>query len=294
VITLFTGCTLKSREDDKLNIVTTIFPYYDFVRAIAGEDNVSMLIPPGMEVHSYDLKPEDIIKIEQADIFVYTGGESDTWVNDIISDIDRNKTKIVRMMDYIDVVKEKKIEGSTDDETSKEYDEHIWTSPKNAIVMINKLNEIISNVDKKNSDLYAHKAMSYIKDITDIDEQIKDIVNNSNNKMLIFGDRFPFRYFTDEFDLKYSAAFPGCSAESEPSVSTLTYLIDKIKDYHIPLVLYIELRNHKVADTLSLETGIPIKQLHSIHNVTKEDFNKGVTYVSLMKENIKTLKIALQ
>jgi zinc transport system substrate-binding protein len=136
--------------------------------------------------------------------------------------------------------------------------------------------------------------MSYIKDITDIDEQIKDIVNNSNNKMLIFGDRFPFRYFTDEFDLKYSAAFPGCSAESEPSVSTLTYLIDKIKDYHIPLVLYIELSNHKVADTLSLETGIPIKQLHSIHNVTKEDYNKGVTYVSLMKENIKTLKIALQ
>lgn len=290
----------KPKNNNEIKIVTTIFPYYDFSRAVVGNDeNIHLLINPGGEIHSYEPTPADIIEIQKADVFIYNGGENDAWVDEILKTIDTSNLTVIKMMDYVDVFEEEdeyiytEHQEHDEDEEEIEYDEHIWTSPKNAVKLVKTISEKLINIDEKNKEMYEENAENYIKEIENIDNEIQQIVDNSDTKLLIFGDRFPFRYFVEQYGLKYRAAFSGCSSETEPSAGTVAKLITEIKENNIPVVLYIELSSKKVANTLSEETGARVMCLQSCQSVSKEDFDIGKTYVSIMKENIETLKVAL-
>ncbi|MGL5258248.1 MAG: metal ABC transporter substrate-binding protein [Proteocatella sp.] len=289
-----------SNDSNKLKIVTTIFPAYDFAREITGDNaDVSMLLPPGLESHSYEPSPQDIINIQDADLFIYTGGESDTWVKKILDSSD-HKIEVIRMMDLVDLYEEELVEGMQgedkhDNELEHEYDEHVWTSLRNAQKIVNGINDKVSNLDLNNKTEYEKNTKAYIEKLNLLDEKFKELFNQLENDTLIFGDRFPFRYFAEDYDLKYYAAFPGCSSETEPSIATITFLIDKIKEEKIGTIFYIEFSNHKIADTIAEATGARTELLHSCHNVDIVNLNKEeVTYYSLMEQNYNTLKGALK
>ena len=289
LIFLCIGCDKDNSNNDKLSVVTTIYPYYDFTRNIIGnDDNITLLLSPGSELHSYEPTPKDIVKINNADIFIYTGGESDEWVEGVLSSIDNKDIKIIKLIDYVDVYNEE-----LNEEVFDEVDEHIWTSPINAIKIIEVINKEISLVDKDNKEIYDNNSSKYINSLKDIDKGIREVVNNSERKTLVFGDRFPLIYFTKEYGLDYYAAFKGCSSHSEPSSKTISYLIDKIKKDNIPVVLHLELSSENISNTLSASTDTKVMEFSSIHNISKDDFDNGLTYVDIMKRNIEVLKEAL-
>jgi zinc transport system substrate-binding protein len=290
------GCG-KEKNDTKYKIITSNFSSYDFVRAIikdVDDISVDILLKPGTETHDFEPTPQDIIDIQNSDIFIYVGGESDSWIDDVIKDINNNKSKIIKLMDLVDLYEEETIEGmETEDEEDEEYDEHIWTSPVNAIKLVNKIKEEIISIDSNNKEIYEKNANNYIQELTEIDNEIREIVSTSKRKELVFGDRFPLRYFTEEYGLSYHAAFPGCSEQTEASAKTITYLINYVKNNNIPVVFHIELSNGKIAETIAKETGAKVMEFNAIHNISKDDFDKGITYVDYMKKNIEVLKEAL-
>lgn len=293
ILISLTGCT-KETEEKKITIVTTNFPCYDFVRAIVKDTDVDikLLIKPGTQIHDFDPTPKDIMDIENSDMFVYIGGESDDWVNNILKTNRINN--IVKLMDLVSTIEEETVEGmEIEDEEEIEYDEHIWTNPVNVIKIINTLKEEIINIDQNNKEIYEKNANNYIKELKNIDSEIRNIVDASKRKELIFGDRFPFVYFTKEYGLKYYAAFPGCSDETEASAKTLSYLINKVKEDNIPFILKIELSNSKIADTIASETNTKVLEFNSAHNISEKDFKRGKTYVDIMNENIKVLRQVL-
>lgn len=302
---LFTSCDIssgKSGDSDKLSIVTTIFPPYDFVREIA-DDNVeiTMLLEPGSESHSYEPTPQDIIKIQESDLFIYVGGEGDVWVDTILESMDKPLNTIV-LMDEVEAVTEEIVEGmehehdeNCDHDHSEEadLDEHVWTSPENAIKIVESIRDELCSIDKENSDTYKTNADAYLKELNNLNDNIKEIVKTGKRDTVVFGDRFPMRYFADCYDISYYAAFPGCSTDSEPSASTIAFLIDKVKEENIPVIFSIEFSNQKVAKTISEATGAKIYEFHSCHNVTSDDFKNGASYLSLMTRNAEVLKEAL-
>ncbi len=300
-----TGCN-KNKTQAKLTIISTSFPGYDFARAITKNSKdveVKMLLKPGAEMHDFEPTPQDIKNIKNSDIFIYVGGDSDEWIEDVLDDIDTDKTKIIKLMDLVNVVEEEHIEGMEEeeeehehhheDEEEVEYDEHVWTSPINAITITNNLKDEIVKLDKDNKELYEKNASNYINELTNIDSEIKDIVKNGKRKEIIFGDRFPLRYFVDEYGLSYYAAFPGCSEQTEASAKTISFLINKVQEDKIPVVFHIELSNGKIANTIAKETGAKVLEFKTAHNISQKDFDAGVTYVDIMKDNIKVLKEAL-
>lgn len=290
------GNTAVESNDGKISIVATIFPEYDFARAISGGNaDVRMLVSPATEIHSYEPSPQDIVTVQNADLFIYIGGEGDAWVEKILSAIDTSNMKILKMMDTVEIVEEEIVDGmeAESDSDEIEYDEHIWTSPKNAVKMVNAICGAMSEIDEKNADIYSSNAAAYNEEIEAVDNEIKQIVDSASKKMLVFGDRFPFRYFADEFGLSYYAAFPGCSGETDASANTIAKLVTRIKDNNLPAVFYVELGNHTMADSIAAQTGTKSLMLHSCHNVSREDFDNGVTYIQLMKNNAETLKEGL-
>lgn len=298
-------------ENEKLKIVTTIFPSYDFAREIVGEKNadIKMLLKPGAEAHSYEPTPKDIIDIQNCDIFVYVGGESDEWVKNILASLDMEDTYVISMMDCVDVLEEEVVEGmqvkhdehdgheeekeEEDLSYEPEYDEHIWTSPINAIKITEEISAAIIEKDSENKEYYINRTLSYTEKLRAIDRNFREIVENSKRKTIIFGDRFPCRYFADEYGLKYYAAFPGCSSETEASAKTVAFLIDKVNDEDIPVVMYPELSNMKVAKTICESSSAVAMRFNSCHNVTADEFKDGATYLSLMQDNAEVLKRAL-
>lgn len=295
--TFLVGCG-KNKLETKYNIVVTNFPCYDFVRAIikdVDDISVEMLLKPGSETHDFEPTPKDIINIKNSDIFIYVGGESDSWIDDILDDIDKDKTKIIKIMDIVNLYEEEHVEGMEEEneEEETEYDEHVWTSPVNAIKIVDSIKEEIKNIDKENINKYEKNGNDYVNKLNEIDNDIRNIVNNSKRKEIVFGDRFPLRYFVEEYGLTYRAAFPGCAHETEASAKTVAYLINYVKDNNIPVVFHIELSNGKIADTIANETNAKVLEFHSAHNISKEDFENGITYVDIYNKNIESLKEAL-
>ncbi len=291
------GSYVEQPDNNELNVTTTIFPSYDFTREIAGEKaNINLLLPPGSDAHSFEPSPKDIINIQNADLFIYTGGESDSWIDDILDTIDTGNTKIIKLMDVCSPMKEEIPEGMQTEEHDhgeSEYDEHAWTSPKNAVLITEAISDTLCEIDNSNSALYKENTDEYIKQLNELDIKFENIVNSAKRNTVIFADRFPFLYFAKEYGLKYYAAFPGCAEETEPDIATVAFLIDKVRKEQIPVVFYIEFSNHKLADTVSEETGAKTMLLHSCHNVTKEEFDSGITYIDLMNNNAEALREAL-
>lgn len=288
-----------SQNKKPANIISSNFIGYDFARAVTGDKSeISMLLKPGAETHNYEPTPEDIINIKNADLFIYVGGESDEWIEDLLKDNEISKEKTLRLMDLVEVKKEELSEGM--EETSEEhepeeaeYDEHIWTSPINAIKLVEGIKEKLSGIYPENKALYAKNTTNYISRLSEIDQKIRHLVASSSQKELIFGDRFPFRYFTDEYGLNYYAAFPGCSEQTEPSSQTIAFLINKAKADHIKTILKIELTSDKLASSIASEVGAKVLTLDSAHNISSENFDKGLTYADIMEHNIEVLKEAL-
>ena len=287
----------NDKEEGKLSVISTIFPPYDFAKEVGGEKaDVRMLLQPGTESHTYDPSPQDIINIRNCDLFIYVGGESDEWVREILESGEKKPKKVIALMECVDVVPEEIVEGmqAEEEEGDKiEYDEHVWTSPVNAITITKAIRDAMSELDSANTSYYSANENKYSLELSKLDNDIKKVVDGGKRKTIVFGDRFPFRYFADQYGLTYYAAFPGCSSETEPIASTISTLIEKVKEKKIPVVFTIEFSNGKVADTICSETGAKKLQFHSCHNVSKEMFEQGVTYVSIMNDNLKNLEEAL-
>lgn len=297
LLSMLAGCQ-QNEPDDRTCVVATIFAPFDFVREIAGDAvNASMLLPPASESHSFEPTPKDIIKIQNCDIFIYVGGESDAWVNQILSSMDTSNMKIITLMDCVDLVEEEIVEGMEDDDDDSDdiaYDEHVWTSPKNAKLIVQKISDALCKADAQNATLFQARTTAYLERLDDLDAAFKSVVDGAVRKTIVFGDRFPFRYFTDAYGLDYFAAFPGCASETEPNPKTVAFLIDKIREENIPVVFHIELSNPKMANTIRAETGAKVLLLHSCHNISRDDFRKGLSYMELMTRNVEALREALQ
>jgi zinc transport system substrate-binding protein len=287
-----------AKPDGTLQVVSTIFPPYDFVRSITGDKaGLTMLLPPGAESHSFEPTPQDIIRVQNCDVFIYVGGESDAWVEMILESVDTSRMEIITLMDCVEVVEELIVEGMQEEEEEEEegpeYDEHVWTSPRNAKLIVRKIADVLKRKDRANAAEYERNTVSYLEKLTELDGSFQTMINGARRKTFIFGDRFPFRYFADAYGLSYFAAFPGCSTETECSAATVAFLIDKVRAEQIPVVFHIELSNEKIADTICEGTGAKKLLLHAVHNVSKREFDGGATYYDLMSNNLRNLREAL-
>ena len=292
------SCTAVAQEK-RLRIVCTDFPCYDFARAVAGDsEDITMLIRPGAEVHSYEPSPTDIRAIAECDLFIYIGGESDAWVDDILSSFDADAPVSLRLIDSVTTLEEETREGMTvheeaGEEHETEYDEHIWTSPANAEIMVDKICEALCEISIENAGRFKDNAEAYKAEIASIDADFRQIVQNAARHEVVFADRFPLLYFVREYGVEYYAAFPSCSAESEPSAKTLAYLIDRVRDDGIPVIYTIEMSNRRTAKVIAEETGAEIRTFYSLQTVSATDFAAGETYVSLMRKNVEALREGL-
>ncbi len=286
----------SNSDSGKLKIISTVFPPYDLARQIAGDNaEISILLPPGSEIHNYEPSAKDMIAIRNCDIFLYIGGENEQWAEKLINSNDTEYVKAVKLIDYVPTLSEDEDEHDHDHDHEHEHetDEHIWTSPKNAQLMLSAVYDAICKVDPSNKQTYTKNKDAYAKQLSDLDNAYRSAVDNAKNKTIVLADKFPFRYLAHEYGLEFSSAFAACSDESEPGVSTMIKLTKTIKENNIPAVYYLEFSSTKIADTLCDETGATKLMLHSCHNVSKQDIENNISYVDLMKQNLENLKLTL-
>lgn len=311
-----TGCSAFRQDGEqpapdgreKIRVVTTIFPPYDFVRQIGGEYvEVTQLLKPGMEPHSYEPSPADIIRITDSDLFLYAGGESDVWVEEILKGSDRAPVSC-SLLDWVDPLEEETSEGMQvkehhhEHEEGKtdgvhldgtEYDEHVWTSPVNAQLLVENICGMLISLDPGRKEIYEKNAAAYLEELRALDADYRQMAKEAKRRTLVFGDRFPFLYLVRTYGLEYYAAFPGCSGESEPSAATIAFLTDKVKEEKIPVVFRLELSNGRVADAIAEAAGAETDVLHSCHTLTVSEAEQGETYLSLMRRNLEAIRRAL-
>jgi zinc transport system substrate-binding protein len=311
-----TGCQLvggeTSSEGDKnvqnageqrtkIQVVATLFPYYDFVRQIAGDlAEVSLVVPAGMDTHSFEPTPRDLIRMGEADLLIYNGGENEQWVNRVLESSESSTLMADEMMQYVDTVLEERVEGMEGaSEDEEETDEHIWTSPVNSIAIVKQIARDLMQADPEHQKIYRANTKKYIKKLQKLDNDFRKLVKQSDRHYLAFADRFPLRYFVEEYGLEYTAAFAGCSSDTEPSADTIAYLTEQVKKRHLPVVLKIELTSDRVAKAIAeaASTGkdtVEVETFYTCHNVTKQQFDDGETYLSLMRHNFSVLEKALE
>ena len=299
------GPQAGSAADKKIRIVTTIFPEYDWVREILGDKadsaEITMLLDNGVDLHSYQPTADDIVKLSDCNLFVYVGGESDGWVEDALKSAANRDRKVIHLLEILgDSVKEEEtVEGMQEEEEDheeKEYDEHVWLSLKNAKTLVGAISAALQELDPDNKDAYAANAEAYGQKLSALDAEYRKAVSAGTYRTLLFGDRFPFRYLVDDYGLSYYAAFAGCSAESEASFETVSFLSRKVDELKLPCVLTIEGKNHKIAETIVQNTAgknQKILTMDSMQSTTSQDVARGTTYLSLMEKNLDVLKEAL-
>ncbi|MBO4904293.1 MAG: zinc ABC transporter substrate-binding protein, partial [Lachnospiraceae bacterium] len=290
------GDTVSPNADqDRLKIVTTIFPEYDWVMNILGDNpanaKVSMLLGNGVDIHSFQPTADDILEVSTCDLFIYVGGESDEWVKDALKEAINKDMVVINLLEVLgDQVKEEEVvegmqgeveEEHEEEEEGPEYDEHVWLSLRNAETLTDSISKALQKIDEKNSTVYQNNADAYIAKLSDLDKQYEDAVSSASVKTLLFGDRFPFRYLTDDYGLSYYAAFAGCSAETEASFETIMFLAGKVDELGLSAVLTIEGADHRIAETIVQNTGSKDQQIltmDSMQSVTSNDVENGTTY----------------
>lgn len=307
------GCGKQNdtNQTDKLSIVTTIFPEYDWVREILGEkaDNaeITMLLDNGVDLHSYQPTADDIVKISDCDLFIYVGGESDEWVEDALRNAANGNMKVINLLEVLgDSVKTEEIvegmqeaehEDAEEHEHEEEADEHVWLSLKNAKMLVRVISKALQELDPDNKDIYAANADAYVKKLSALDAEYQAAVDAASNKTILFGDRFPFRYLVDDYGLRYYAAFVGCSAETEAGFETISFLAKRVDEWKLPCVLTIEGAQHKIAETVVRNTTAKnqrVLTMDSMQSTTSKDVKNGTTYLSVMEKNLSVLKEALR
>ena len=310
---IFTACTngnvSDGKKSDKLKIVCTIFPEYDWVKQILGSHaentDLFMLLDNGVDLHSYQPTADDIINISTCDMFIYVGGESDAWVKDALKEATNNDMIVINLLEVLgNTVKEEEVKEGMDaeeeeesgEEESPEYDEHVWLSLKNAVTLCNVISEKLCALDSENASDYKSNTDQYVAALEDLDNQYQQTVDSAKQKTLLFGDRFPFRYLVDDYKLNYYAAFVGCSAETEASFETIAFLAGKVDELGLSSIMTIEGTQHKLAQTIIQNTKTKNQQilaLNSMQSTTSKDVANGTTYLSIMEDNLSILKIAL-
>lgn len=283
-------------EDGVLDIVTTIFPQYDFVREIAGDVpcNITMLITPGAESHTFMPTVEDMVLIEQCDLFICAGGEIDSWVDsEILPAIDMSEKKILYLTDMVELICSDSQHHEHEHEEGEDYDAHVWTSPVNARRIAEELCTAMCELDPDNAESYKANKEAFCGELTKLDNDFAALAKNERKKTIVVGDRFPFLYLAEEYGFSYVAAFEGCSSSSEPTLSVINELVTTVKENESSVVFCIEFSNGKTADAICAATGAERRLLHSCHNVTREEFEAGEGYISLMRKNLENLEEAL-
>lgn len=271
----------RQPEKNRLTVVATIFPVYDFVRAVGGEKvGLTLLVRPGTEIHTFDPAPSDLRAIAAADLFFCIGGESDEWVDTLTEDL---AVEPIRLMESVPLLKE---------DGEDEYDEHIWTSPANARRMVAAICDDLCKADPENEDFYRANAAEYDTQIETLQTEFKTVFTAANDPFLLMADRFAFRYFAAEYGLDYEAAFGGCAVSTDISAKTMLRLTDTVKSRHLTAAFYAEMSNRAVADALREETGVRLFEIHSAHTVTRDDFAAGVTYTDLLRRNVAAFREA--
>jgi zinc transport system substrate-binding protein len=294
----------QADDDRQLKIVSTVFPVWDWCREIIGDNpgnvKLSFLLGSGSDLHSYQPSASDIMQIADSDLFVYIGGESDTWTEDALKHSANEDQSAISVMGLLDhVIKEEELkEGMQEEEHEHEaeYDEHVWLSLRNAEIVVAKLAETISEMDPDNGETYQANASAYIDQLSRLDAQYLDAVKNADLDTLLFADRFPFRYLCDDYGLDYYAAFAGCSAETEASFETILFLAHKADELGLKHILTIENSDERIASTVIENTekkDMDILHMDSMQNKTRKDAEEGVTYLSVMESNLSVLKQAL-
>lgn len=288
------SCNKKSEAgESKLKVVAIDFPSYDAARfLLKDEASLSLLLPPGVDMHHYEPTPKDMIEVSNADLVIFTGGPSDEWVYRVLESADSKS--YFTLISAVELLDEELIEGMESEEEAEEgeeIDEHVWTSPMNEIAILSKLSEKL--IELTGEAIYKERLENVKSELLVIDSDFRAIVAASTLDTLIFASRFPLRYFVEEYGIKYYAAFPGCAEESEPSAKTVAFLIDKAKELKVPFILNIELSSSLIANTIASEAGVKVAVFQSLHNVSVEDFNRGENYLTLMRRNEAVLKEAL-
>ena len=304
------GEAAKDTGPHRLKVVATVFPAYDFARAAGGEwVEVTMLLPPGAESHSYEPTPADILAVQDCDLFLYLGGESDAWVDTILEAVQPSGA-VLRMIDCVDFLEEETVEGMQaepghhhedhDHEEEEDHDhgagqvmeadEHVWTSPKNAAAITRAIGRELSSLDPAHQTEYSANTEGYVSQLDRLDQTFRDFFDSLEDRTIVFGDRFPLRYFAEEYGLDYYAAFPGCSTQTEPSAATIAFLTDKVRSEGISTIWYIEFSNHLVADSIAEAAGARTALFHTCHNVSREELESGATYITLMEGNLVRLQ----
>lgn len=329
LVGVLAGCGKQNdtNQTDKLSIVTTIFPEYDWVREILGDkaDNaeITMLLDNGVDLHSYQPTADDIVKISDCDLFIYVGGESDEWVEDALRNAANRNMKVINLLEVLgDSVKTEEIvegmqeeehehedaeehehedahahEDAEEHEHEEETDEHVWLSLKNAKMLVRVISKALQELDPDNKDIYAANADAYVKKLSALDAEYQAAVDAASNKTILFGDRFPFRYLVDDYGLRYYAAFVGCSAETEAGFETISFLAKRVDEWKLPCVLTIEGAQHKIAETIVRNTTAKnqrVLTMDSMQSTTSKDVKNGTTYLSVMEKNLSVLKEALR
>lgn len=308
----------KVPESKKLSLVCTSFPPFDLARSVAGDQaELTMLLKPGAESHTYEPTPQDIKKIAEADLFITVGGENDAWVEHLLDSLGDKKPEIFKLVEAVDTVEEELVEGmeaedehehehesshkidkdeakhEANEDDEHEIDEHVWTAPKNFSLMAEKLASRLAEMDPEHAERFAENARTTAQQFDKLDKEIRQIVDHAKRKTLIFADRFPLRYFADAYGLDYFAAFSGCSVNTEASPKTVAFLIDKVKEEKIPVVFSIEFSSGQMADAVCEATGAKHRTFHSCHNISADELARGETTLSLMEKNLEVLKEAL-
>ena len=354
----------QETENQPLRVVTSIFPQHDFIRQIAGDKvELTMLLSPGAESHSFEPTPRDIITLNNADLFIYVYGGAEVWVYPILASLERENIYTVALVDLVETVDQEIVEGMEDghhhhhdhdhhhghshdhsrdehhhdhdhshqhdehehsrdhghehdhdhdydpyhdeDEHSHDHghenghdhghhlDEHVWTSPRNAIIIVEQLTEILAQLDPDNADFFRANAAAYITELEALDQAFAEVVAGGVRRTIVVGDRFPFRYLADAYGLSYHAAFTGCATDTQASPATIAFLINKVNEENIPVVFHIEFSCRQIVNVVAEATGARILELHSVHNVSHADFTAGVTYLDLMTRNLEKLREAL-
>ena len=317
LLTLLCACSVQKQEeagsslsaestaqtDEKsLSVVCSIFPQYDFCREIMGKDaNIELLLKSKVDMHNYKPSAEDILKIKNCDLFIDIGGESDEWAKDVVASADNSKLSVLSLIDLVEAKEEETLEGmeeedhehEEDEEHESEKDEHVWTSLKNAQIIVRAISERLCALDAQNSAEYKKNADSYIEKLAALEKQYAETVSTAKRNTLVFADRFPFRYLADDYSLECFAAFSGCSAETQASFETVAFLAEKVKEKNLPFVLVIDGSDGSVAQTVASQSGAKIMTLDSCQSVSEEEINEGKSYLSIMQENLEVLKEVL-
>ena len=312
----------KKNKGDKVEVVATLFPQYDFVKQVGGDKvNVTLLLPPGSESHTYEPTPQDMVLIDESALFIYTGEEMGPWAESLISGLkkDINVLDLSKSVDLINVEEfeeEHEVEGDThehhhehgdeEDDDGHEhehnheeeghhhtYDPHIWLNPQYAIKMVKSIEQELSRIDPDNAEYYKTNANNYIKQISDLDKEFEETVKNAKNPKIAFGGAFAYAYFVERYDLDFISAYETCGESAEPSTVKVKEVIDYIKKNRIPVIFYKEYSTGNIAKTISEATGAKMLVFNTVHNLSKDEIQGGASYVSIMKQNLENLKQAL-